>query len=117
MQEESIIVNKLKDIGFNFKHIGTIYLIETIKILNQDKDLIENIERNVYTEIAKKYKKKATTIKSDIIKATDYMYTRNAIEDLNKYFPNNAYEKITPKMVINTILIHIKTERSSMELP
>lgn len=117
MQDAFIIVNKLKDIGFNFKHIGTVYLLDTIKILNQNKDLIENIEKNVYTKLAKKYKKKTITIKSDIIKATNYMYVHTAIKDLNYYFPNNAYEKITPKMVINTILIFIETEKSSMELP
>lgn len=67
-------------------------------------ELLENLEGKVYIQIAKKYNKNPSTIKSNIIKATNNMYNFNIIinSDLKKHI------KYTPKFVINNIVDKIK---------
>ena len=73
--------------NYNFANRGTLYLLDTIELIccaNNSMELMENIERKVYTQIAKKYNKNPLTIKSNIIKATNNMYNFNC----NRYFIN-----------------------------
>lgn len=43
--------------NYNFANRGTLYLLDTIELIccaNNSMELMENIERKVYTQIAKK---------------------------------------------------------------
>lgn len=96
--------------NYNFANRGTLYLLDTIELIccaNNSKELMENIERKVYTQIAKKYNKNPLTIKSNIIKATNNMYNFNVLvnNDLKKHI------KYTPKFVIYNIVDKIKDKK------
>ncbi len=98
------ITKELLSLGYNFKLKGTQYLLESIEYISNNKniDLLENLEKNVYQYIAEKKGKKIINIKTSIIKATNYVYNYQDEEMLNKYFSIKI--KITPKLVISTIL-------------
>ena len=103
------VMNELQNMGFNFKHVGTIYLLETIQIVYNSKNpqIFKCIEKNIYPQVAEKHCKKVSTVKSDIIKATDYMYEQNLLEKKKTDIYYNLYPKMTPKTVINTIILKI----------
>jgi len=103
------IMEELKNMGYNFRHIGTTYIIEAIQIIYiaNNPQVFQSIEKKVYPIIAKKYCKKESTIKSNIIKATDFMYEQTLLQrkKIDKYY--NLYPKMTPKSVINTVLLKL----------
>lgn len=99
------IVSELKYLNYNLTHLGTQYLKECIKIdfLKYEGEA-ENLSKQIYPIIAKKYKKKVFSIKNNIIKATSYMYNECKIEILMKYFGYDIDYKPTPKTVIKAIV-------------
>lgn len=103
------IMRELTNMGFNFKYIGSTYILEAIEIIynSEDPQIIKCIENNVYPKISEKYLKKVSTIKSNIIKATDSMYEQSLLEKKKTDMYYNMYPKITPKTVINTIILKI----------
>ncbi len=98
------ITNQLLLLGYNFKLKGTQFLFEAILYIYQKKEisLVENLERNVYRYIAMRNNKTVTNIKTNIIKSTNYVYTYQDKKVLYEYFSLDI--KITPKLVISTIL-------------
>lgn len=102
------ITNQLSILGYNFKFKGTKYLLESILYIYEidNEEAIENLEQNVYKYIAIKNNKTVTNIKTNIIKSTNYVYKFQNKEILYKYFSLNI--KITPKLVISTILNKLK---------
>lgn len=102
------IHTELEKLHYNFSYIGTQYLIETLLILyNNDIEVI-NLKKDVYSIIAKKYKKSINNIKTNIINATNLMYYDCKSEILEQYFGIVSGEKPTPKNIIYTILYNIK---------
>lgn len=102
-------LNELLYLGYNIKHKGTIYLLDTICIICQSENtsLIYNLEKYLYSEIASKYQKNIKNIKSNIMKATDCMYMECDKNRLKEYF-SFAYDyKPTPKVIIGTIISKI----------
>ena len=104
------IIDELRSMGYNFSHIGTTYLIETIEIIynSQNPKLFHSIEKTVYEMLAEKHSKKANTIKSNITKATNYMCDQallNRKQNNDSYY--NMYTKLTPKNVINTVILKL----------
>lgn len=105
-----LISKEIRNMGFCFSHIGTRYLIETIEIIynSDDLHLIRSVEKNVYSILAKKYSKNVSTIKSDIIKATNCMYEQALLKrKRQQYIFYEVYDKLTPKSVINTVLLKL----------
>lgn len=102
------IKNELLLLGYNFKLKGTQYLLETIKYIyiKNDMSLLENLEKNVYKYIAENNGKKVLNIKTSIIKATNYVYNYQDEKKIYEYFSIEI--KITPKLVISTILNKLK---------
>jgi DNA-binding LytR/AlgR family response regulator len=88
------IISELNDIGYNFKYIGTVYLLEAIIYIykSNNLDLLDNLERNVYKYISFKYNKSVNNIKTNIIKATIKISKSKDID-------------YTPKFVISNIVI------------
>ncbi len=102
------IKNELLLLGYNFKLRGTQYLLESITYIyiKNDMTLLENLEKNVYRYIAEKNDKKILNIKTSIIKATNYVYNYQDEKKIYEYFSIEI--KITPKLVISTILNNLK---------
>lgn len=98
------VTNELLLLGYNFKLKGTQYLLESIVHIytKNDMNLLENLEKNVYKHIATQNSKKTLNIKTSIIKATNYVYNYQDENKLYEYFSIEI--KITPKLVISTIL-------------
>lgn len=88
----------LKKYDLNFKLNGTFYLINCIvySYLNKDKYVSDNLEKNVYPQIAKQFNTTISTVKWAVIRAT------NSIKDILD--PEIAIDKITPKSLINEIV-------------
>ena len=100
-KEENIkqnVVSELTTIGYNWKYKGSQYMLEAILFIirQNNMDLLDNLEQNVYRNISNKYKKSINNIKTNIIKATNYMNNDNIHN-----------EKFTPKQIITTILTRI----------
>lgn len=101
------ILSELVYIGYNPSHIGTQYIKECIFEIYESKDLnlIHNLENCLYNKIACTHNKSFQNVKTNIMKATNYMYLESNIDLLKDYFHfNDSKRKPTPKMVISTIL-------------
>ena len=103
------IFDELKNLKFNFKHIGSTYIMEAILIIydSWNNNLIDNLEQHVYKIIAHKHAKTVKNIKSNICKATNNMYFECDQAYINSYFNFSYNYKPTPKMIINTFLTKI----------
>jgi len=104
------VINELVSIGFCHTHQGTLYLAEAIIYMYKydKKNQQKNIEKNVYKVIADKYNENIQKVKSNIIKATNYMYMESNVDMIKKYFHFYEDKKPTPKLVILTVLDKIK---------
>ena len=93
-QIKEFIISELSNIGYNWKYKGTLYMLETILYIyqNNNMDLLDNLERNVYKYISYRNGKKINNVKTNIIKAT------NAIKN---------GDNLTPKFVVSNILTKI----------
>lgn len=103
------ILEELLRLGYNIKHRGTRYLLEAIEIACQFKEeqLVNNIEKNLYSKIANRHSKSIQNVKSNIMKATDCMYVECDKNIINEYFNFLNNYKPTPKLVISTIVSKI----------
>lgn len=98
----------LLDLGFNFKYIGTIYLIDTIAYYytHYNDEGFENLEKNIFPYIAKLHHTKPVNVKWSISRTINLMYlnhTTKSISILEEYFYLEHLQKPTPKTVIGTI--------------
>lgn len=99
------IDNELKYLNYNFSHVGTKYLEETIIEVYNVKDIFDgNFEGNIYPIIAKRYNKRANTIYCNIKQATNAMIVNCDEKILIKYFNYNYFVKPKVNEVIFTIL-------------
>ncbi len=98
------IEEQLMALGYNFKYKGTKYLIDCILFVYEKNniELLDNLEQNVYKYIAIKNNSSITNIKTTITKSTNYTYTYQDKNIFIQYFSLDI--KITPKLVISTIL-------------
>ena len=100
---EPIIYQKtldiLKKLNFNFKLKGTSFLLNciTYSYLHKEKYVSDNLEKNVYPQIAKQFNVTLSSVKWSIIRA---------INDVNFYSDNknSLNYKLTPKSLINEII-------------
>ena len=98
-------INKELDfIGYNLSYIGTKYLSECISLIYNNYDYTENLNKTVYSIIAKKYHKNINNIKCNITSATNTMFYECDENKLKKYFNFYTVCKPKPKLVIYTVL-------------
>lgn len=104
------IQRELKNIGFNFKYVGTQYLYESIifSYNSQNNVYLDNLEKHVYSRIAKQHRKTVHNIKSNILKAINCMYVETDFSILQKYFLLSDDIKPTPKLIISTIIYKLQ---------
>ena len=99
--DENIISKKVYNLlinsNFNFKLNGTTYLLHSIvySYINSDKKVVNNLEKNVYPHIAKKFQVSTSNIKWSIIRSINNYYDTNSL---------GLIEKPTPKTLISEFL-------------
>lgn len=99
------IISELKNIGYDMRYKGTLYLIEVIfQVYLNSELLIDNLQKDVYPILSKIYHKTINNIKCNINNATEAMYYNCDSKKLKEYF--NFYDDVKPttKTVIYTIL-------------
>ena len=103
------IERELKYLGYNPKYYGTKYLLDTIYILIENHlfDCKDNLEKEIYPIIAKKYGKTINSIKCNIINATDIMVYECEEEKLLEYLGYYDFSKPGPKKIIESIIVKI----------
>lgn len=108
MSKENIIKNRIKrelrKLNYNFNHVGTHYIIESVFIIHINEFYNVNLNKKIYPILAKKYNKPINTIKGDITQATKIMYYECNEKILKNYFGYlDSISKPTVKEVITTI--------------
>lgn len=103
------ITNEIKQqliyLGYNYSYNGTKYLEETIIDIYKIRfDFDGNISKNIYPNIAKKYKKKIDTIYGNIKQATNIMITNCNKSKIIDYFNYSYYTKPKVQEIIFTVL-------------
>lgn len=100
------ILSELHYLGLRLSLNGTKYLLESISYIygSNNYGLVDNLEKNVYSVLAKKYNTIASNIKSNILKSLNLMHISTDIEKIKKYFLFDDDIKPTPKLVIEFIL-------------
>ena len=107
------IYEELCLLNFNFSHIGTKYLADTIYILV--KSNVENLSKEVYPILSKRYNKSILNIKCNLYSAVNSMYYDCESSILKNYFKFSEDMKPTTKLVANTISNKIKKRLSNMQ--
>lgn len=100
------IKQELLSLGFNIKHVGTTYIAETIELAYEinNRQYCENLEKYLYSKVAKIHSKTTQNIKTNIAKAAKCMYLDCNRDFLMKYFHFTYDYKPTLKVIINTVL-------------
>lgn len=103
------IKNELKYLGYNPSYIGTKYLIDVIYILYcSDNYYNNNLEKDVYPILARKYNRSINNIKCNIINSTNSMYYDGEEERLMNYLKEFSLPKPGPKKIILAILENLQ---------
>lgn len=103
------IKKELYKIGYTNKYAGTKYISDTIYLqyfMDNKKNI--KLKNDIYPIISKKYNIPVNTVKCDIITATKKVKETITKEHTKKYFGFFYDKKITPKLVINTVLNKIR---------
>ena len=106
------VIKMLEDFHFDFKILGTTYLIETILYCYENRAdcVFDNLERNVYPYVAQKFHATLDKVKWDIIHTTEIMNTNVSLIN-QKQLPDtlkvNMFEKTTAKQLIGAILANL----------
>lgn len=98
------INRELEYIGYNLSYNGTKYLSECIALIYNNYDSSENLSKNIYPIIAKKYHKTINNVKCNIMTATNSMFCECDENRLKNYFNFYAPVRPKPKLVIYTVL-------------
>jgi len=106
---ETFIISELNDLKFNFTHLGSTYIMESIQILyyNNLENSPFNLEKDVYSIVASKHHQSVQNIKSNICKSSNHMYAECTQDYLKTYFSFPVDLKPTPKLIIRTVLSNV----------
>lgn len=113
--KKSFIKEILTDTGFDFKLAGTIYLQDAILYVNAYKGAhgFTNLASEIYPFIARKNKTKPDVVKWAITRSINYLYKKSDSDTLDKiesYFDIKYPKKVTPKIIINSIINMLEEE-------
>lgn len=94
----------LESLDFDFKLKGTTYLLDAIvySALNKDFYFFENLEKEIYPYVAKKYKVSISSVKWAIIRSINKFNSKSPKSNLLK-----LSEKTTSKSFISEIVAHL----------
>lgn len=99
----------LLNIGFDFKLSGTNFLLDCIVYITTYKgaQYFENLSTDIYPFVARKNNTTPKVVKWAIERSIKYMYQKHekeAYEIIENYFGIQYPEKITPKVLISSII-------------
>ena len=80
---------QMDDLGIRRKYTGFFQLIEIIKVLVNDGVMVSSFSREVYPVVAAHYGKSVCTIERNIRNLIDKCWSKEMMEKLNVYFPEN----------------------------
>lgn len=104
MREDKIrnyIFNELSKLNFKKETKGFKYLNEAIYLSIIDENTIENLSKNVFQNIAKKFNARSPeNVKWCMNRVIDTMYCNTNMKDLCKYFNLEEDQKPTLKFII-----------------
>ena len=111
------VVDILTSLKFDFKFLGTHYLLDCIiySYLHRDSYEFENLEKKVYPYIATKNKTSVGNVKWAIIRSINNMYlnhTTQTFHIVEDYFCISFPEKPTNKLIIGMIVNKLKKRKS-----
>lgn len=103
------IIKILESFNFDFKLIGTTYLLESILYCYENKTdyVFENLEKNVYPEIANICSASVNNVKYSIVRTINIMNSNispSLQKKLSENFKVDISEKTTAKQLISTIV-------------
>ena len=108
MNEKNIkkcILDELKNFNFKFYSKGFKYLTEVIYMCILNEDLLENLTKNVFPKIAKKYNEKSyLNVKWCIEQVIKTMYNNTKIEVISNYFNLDYNLKPSLKFIVYVIV-------------
>lgn len=87
------VKGKLGQFGFSYKYIGTRYLSDALKIVLTNPGMEISITKNLYPQIAKKYKCNAKVVEKNIRVAIEYAWCRKDGHDKKEIYPYDWNEK------------------------
>ena len=99
----------LTDIGFDFKLTGTIFLQDSLLYISTYKGAqhYTNLKAEIYPFIARKNSTTPQVVKWAITRSINYLYNKSdaeTLEKIEKYFDIKYPKKMTPKIIINSII-------------
>ena len=97
--EEKIMI-ELKNFNFKRNSLAYEYLIDTIKIVAEDRMVIKDFLKFVYEPVAERYKTKPQNVLWCINKLISLMYFNTNEEIIEKYFKVNKNNKPSTKAFI-----------------
>ncbi len=101
-----LVITYLSQLGYNFSHLGTIYLLDILMILLKNKiKKCPKLEKEIYPIIAKKYSTTVHNVKCTITLATKYMNLYRKDCEMTRKSNILCDDYITTKNVINGFLI------------
>ena len=110
-EKKQILEADFKYLDFNFSLRGTKYIMECIFyiISMQNRLLVNNLNKNVYSVLASYHHTSVKNIKWSIIKSINNMFYKNVEipNKLNYYFEYHKIGKPTAKIVINTFITRL----------
>lgn len=107
--------NLLTKLGFNFKLLGTKYLLESILYAHSIEGAasFEKLQRDVYSYVAEQFNTTSDRVKWSIARSINYMYEKsdkNTYKNVERYFSITYPEKPTPKLIISFIANTLDTK-------
>ena len=106
---ERKIKEEILYLGYNISHKGTLYLIETIKYISENKiEQINNLKEEIYPYIALINNTTVHNVKCNIARATENMYYNCESERLKGYFKFQELKKPSIKNIIQMILYKLE---------
>lgn len=103
----NVVIKLLEELNFDFKILGTTYLLETILYCYENRAdyVFDNLEKNVYPQIAKKYNTTSNKVKWSITRAINSMNTFTFSQNhLSANSKVDVYEKTTAKQLITSLV-------------
>lgn len=100
----SRIKEELKNLKYNYSYKGTKYLEECIYLFHKNGYEKDNLSRDIYPIIAKKYNAKIQTVKCDILQASASSYYECEQEKMEEYFGLELTSKPKTKDIIFTVM-------------
>ncbi len=105
---ENKLYKELHKLKFDFSHIGTQYLIDSISFIFSHNLESFTLKYDVFPRIAQKYHTNVNTIKCDILNASLHSYYECDENFLSSYFRLFPLSKPNTKYIISTILDKLK---------